>query len=250
MRGPASHSSRHRVRQLADRVERLDVEIGAVGEIHDDALRVAGDRPDPLLRADGVGVEQRAVAAHDDGIARRLPGRVVLGVPPRAGRRIAGERADRGAAEPPDHVHERQPRRDDEALQHPERQHADQRQQREDERADADPAEPGQLVRAQEPGDRDDHDRGQRRLRKVLEQRREERAREEDQRAGDQRGELGLAARPLGRGGLARAARLDEPRRQAREQVGAAERDQIAVADRPCSRAAWPASAPRRPPRR
>jgi hypothetical protein len=86
-----------------------------------------------------------------------------------------------------------------------------------------------QLADAEEALDRDHHDRAERRLRQVLEERREEGPRQEDETGGGQRRELRAPAGAVGRGGLARAAGLHEAGRQSREQVGGAEPHEVAV---------------------
>ena len=83
--------------QLAERVGGLDVELGRLGQVeHDGRRRRLGVRQgeDALLDRVGVGVEERAVAAHDHHAGGRLPVRVALGPAPGPGRRVAGEHAD------------------------------------------------------------------------------------------------------------------------------------------------------------
>ena len=94
----------------------------------------------------------------------------------------------------------------------------------------------GAARRAQEAADRDDHDRRERRLGQVGEQRRQERAREQHQSGGDERGELRSPARAVGGGGLARAAGLDEARREPGQQVRRAERRRGRGSASTCSR--------------
>ena len=157
------------VGQVGERVERLDVEVGALREVEDDRrglrARGASDVEQPLLDVHRVRVEERPVDAGDDEPGRRGPVRVPVRTSPGAGGRIARERPDGGPAQSLDQDDQREHRGDDEAGEDAEREHPDQRDQREDERARAERREPAQLVDAPEAGDRDDHDRRQRRLR-------------------------------------------------------------------------------------
>lgn len=92
-----------------------------------------------------------------------------------------------------------------------------------------DPGEPPQLVNAEEAEDGDDHDRAERRLGQVLEQEGEKRASEQGQAGRHQRRKLRATSAALDGHRLAGAARLDEPRGETRQQVRAAEGDQVAV---------------------
>lgn len=149
--------------------------------------------------------------------------------PPGARHRVTAQRADGWTAQTSDHRRERQPGGDDETGKDPENEDSAERDRRDDNRAGSQPSEAPEFVDPEEPCDGDYHDRPQCRLGEILEQRRQEGARKQDETGRDDRRQLRLPARPLGGHRLACAAGLDEPLRQPGNQVRAAERDEIAV---------------------
>ena len=147
----------------------------------------------PLLDRVRVRVEQRAVAAHDERAVGRAPVLVAVAASPGPGGRVARRACRPRAGQPRDDVDERQPGRDDEALQHAEGEHARERERAKTIALRRTWAKRRSSATSKKPDTATIDDRRERGLRQVLEQRREERAGEQEQPRRDDGGQL---ARP------------------------------------------------------